>query len=253
VILPKQDTEEYLEAILDLKGDTGHVKTTELSKRLEVSPASVTEKLQRLSKAGLVVYKRYKGVMLTERGRAEALRLKRKHRLLEVFLQDVLHIKPSRVHEDACKMEHALSDEAERAMCRMLGAPDACPHGSAIPPCDGEAASCVECMDAEKARDKPGADKGRKKGDGVTSKGRMAESVPLTSLEPHREGRVAFIRGGRGVLMKLCKMGLTPGVVVYMVRSAPMHGPVQVRVRGCDLAIGHGIAGKIFVIPKKHG
>jgi DtxR family Mn-dependent transcriptional regulator len=239
--LPKEDTEEYLEAILDLGGEMGWVKTTDLSKRLKVCPASVTEKVQRLSKVRLVTYRPYGGVRLTDKGKRQALHLKRKHRLLEVFLSNVLHIKPSNVHEEACKMEHVLSDEAEQAMCRLLGGPDLCPHGSVIPPCETKTGSCAECLEEGK---EPKAEKAGARKDDPQS---TVEAVPLSSLAQDETGRVVLIRGGKNLVMRLCRMGLTHGTKVTMKQAAPLHGPVQITVKGCDLALGHGIARKIFV------
>jgi DtxR family Mn-dependent transcriptional regulator len=234
--MPQEDTEEYLEAILDLGGQHGQVKTTNLAKRLKLRPASVTEKVQRLAQAKLVLYKPYGGVKLTNKGRRQALRLKRKHRLLEVFLSKVLHVRPSNVHEEACKMEHVLSDEAEEAMCRMLGGPDSCPHGSIIPPCETEKGSCAQCLEGKSVR------KAR------TPVQSCVDAVPLSSLYPDEKGRIVLIRGNKSLVMRLCRMGLTSGTVVSVKRAAPMNGPIQINVKGCDLALGYEIARKIFVI-----
>ena len=234
--MPKEDTEEYLEAILDLGGQHGQVKTTDLSKKLKLSPASVTEKVQRLAQAKLVLYKPYGGVKLTHKGRQQALRLKRKHRLLEVFLSKVLHLRPSNIHEEACKMEHVLSDEAEMAMCRLLGGPVSCPHGSVIPPCETEKGSCAQCLEDKSVKNARSSIQSR------------VDAVPLSTLSHDEKGRIVLIRGGKSLVMRLCRMGLTSGTVVSVKRAAPMNGPVQINVKGCDLALGHEIARKIFVI-----
>ena len=76
--------------------------------------------IKKLQKRGYVEYLPYKGVTLTEEGYKIASNITRKHRLLERFLHDVLHIKKDRVHDQACEMEHSLSDDAERAMCQLL-------------------------------------------------------------------------------------------------------------------------------------
>ncbi|MEM4728243.1 MAG: metal-dependent transcriptional regulator [Thermoplasmata archaeon] len=227
--MPKEETEEYLEAILDIGGSDGTAKTSALSKRLRVTPASVTEALQRLSRDGMVRYTRYKGASLTPRGRRRAEKLKRKHRLLEVFLTRVLRMMPRRAHVEACRMEHSLSDETERALCRSLGGPESCPDGNPIPACDVGEPRCSECMQGG------GAAKER------------AKPTPLTSLKPGSSAKVAFINGGRGVVRRLAEMGLTPGSPVRLLREAPLKGPVEVEVRGCCLAIGRGIASRIFV------
>jgi DtxR family Mn-dependent transcriptional regulator len=229
--MPKEEIEEYLEALLDLAKDGRAVKTTALSGRLGVAPASVTEAVQRLSREGLVHYEPYRGATLTPNGRAAATRIKRKHRLLEVFLTRVLHLGPRVAHDEACKLEHSLSDGTETALCRVLKGPEACPHGNPIPPCDTDVGSCAQCLSQkEPARRRP-----------------EREPVPLTSLPARKISRVVFVRGGKGIVKRLCDLGLTPGTPVALVRSAPMKGPVEILVRGCHLAIGRGIAEKIFV------
>jgi len=229
--MPKEESEEYLEAMLDLsKGETP-VKTNALAERLKVAPASVTEALQRLGRDGFVEYEPYKGARLTARGKEAASRVKRKHRLLEVFLTRVLGMGRRTAHVEACRMEHSLSDEAEAALCRSLHGPQNCPDGDPIPPCDVDVESCAACIAAKRPAGK--------------RDGRAA--VPLTSIKPGNSARVVFVRGGRSVVKRLCDLGLTPGTPVSLLRSAPMNGPVEVRLRGCSLALGRGIAEKIFV------
>ena len=232
--MPKEESEEYLEAMLDLsKGETP-VKTNALAERLKVAPASVTEALQRLGRDGLVEYEPYKGARLTARGLKAASRVKRKHRLLEVFLTRVLRMGRKTAHVEACRMEHALSDEAEAALCRSLHGPQNCPDGDPIPPCDVDVASCAACIASKRPA-------GKRDG---------GSAVPLTTMPPGRSARVVFVRGGRSVVKRLCDLGLTPGTPVSLLRSAPMNGPVEVRLRGCSLALGRGIAEKIFVEPE---
>ena len=220
--------------MLDLSAGGKAVKTNELAERLKVAPASVTEALQRLGRDGLVSYEPYRGARLTGRGKEAASRVKRKHRLLEVFLTRVLGMGKKTAHVEACRMEHALSDEAEAALCRSLHGPQVCPDGDPIPPCEVDVASCAACVSARRPAGK--------------REGRAA--VPLTTMRPGKAGRVVFVRGGRSVVKRLCDLGLTPGTPVSLLRSAPMNGPVEVRLRGCNLALGRGIADKIFVEPE---
>jgi DtxR family Mn-dependent transcriptional regulator len=142
--MPIQDVEEYLEAILDIVKEKGVAKTNDLARRLGVSPSSVTEVIQRLSRNDLINYEPYKGATLTDKGLKIAIMIKRKHRILEVFLNDFLHINPKNVHEDACKMEHCVSDEITDDICRLLGGPEKCPCGEEIPKCFPEK-KCPEC------------------------------------------------------------------------------------------------------------
>ncbi len=90
--MPSEQVEEYLTTIYDIASKRGAARTTEIAKCLKLSPASVTEVIQRMAEKGLVVYTRYKGATLTKTGLIIATKIKRKHRLLEVFLTDTLHI-----------------------------------------------------------------------------------------------------------------------------------------------------------------
>ena len=234
----QHEAEEYLEAIFKLAGEDGIVKTTELASALGVSPASVTEELKRLAENGLVIYTPYKGAKLTKEGLERGRRMSRKHRLLERFLTEHLKFGKDRVHDQACEMEHGLTDEADEALCRMLGGPDTCPHGSSIPPCDADVPSCNECLEKS---DEEFAEIGSRKED----------LVPLTTLKPGKRAVIAFVRGGKGVIRRLCELGMTPGVEVEIEHSAPLNGPLEIIVRGCKLAIGWGIASKIYVTPHK--
>ncbi|MBN2599395.1 MAG: metal-dependent transcriptional regulator [Candidatus Thermoplasmatota archaeon] len=232
--MPKEHIEEYLEAIYDIAGQEGTAKTTEIAKRLNNAPASVTEVFQRMKQKGLVRYESHKGVSLTLKGYKAALKMKRKHRLLEVFLDKMLHIPQNNIHEQACKMEHVLTDETETALCKTLKGPTECPHGSPIPPCDLNVKNCSECL-----TDKT-----------TTYEKRDKDIIAITSLRPGEKAKIAFIRGGGGVTQRLCDLGLTNGTIISLVREAPLHGPIQIYVRGCRLVIGRGIAEKIFVQKK---
>ena len=234
--MPKEQVEEYVEAIYDLAGEDGSARTTEVARRLGNSPASVTEVFQRMAESGLVRYESHRGARLAPKGLKLALRVKRRHRLLEVFLSKVLGIKREKVHEQACRMEHSVSEEVADALCHVLGGPGECPHGSPIPPCGSGAESCVECSaEDEKA--------------GKRSRGTCRDLIPLLDLEVLRKGEIAFVRGGRGIVRRLEDLGLTPGTVVTVERPAPWKGPVEVMVRGCRIVIGRAIAQRIFVRP----
>jgi DtxR family transcriptional regulator, Mn-dependent transcriptional regulator len=229
--MPQEQIEEYLEAIYDIAGKDGKAKTTEIAERLKNAPASVTEVLQRMDRDGLVKYEPYQGASLTKKGEHIVTRIKRKHRLLEVFLEKVLHLPKEHIHDQACKMEHVINDETEQALCKTLGVPTECPHGSPIPPCNIDVKSCNECL----SEDNPIKEK------------RKQKLISITTLKPGQKGKVEFIRGGRNVVQRLCDLGLTNGTCISLVREAPLKGPVEICVRGCNVVIGRGIADKIFI------
>ena len=230
-----KSTEEYLEALYTLTKDGETASTTAISKRLSVAPASVTEMLGKLSDDGYVNYQPYQGVTLTPKGFKVAEKMARKHRLLERFLHDMLGIGKDRVHEEACAMEHALSDETARALCQTLKHPDTCPDdGNPIPPCDLRFSSCEECQ--------------KWRGESLEKVGRREASVvSLSTLKEREEGKIAFIRGDSKVLRRLLDMGLTPGTKIKIARIAPLQGPVEIAVRGSKLALGEEVACNVFV------
>ena len=229
--MPKEQIEEYLETIYDIAGLKGKAKTTEIAERLKNAPASVTEVLQRMNREGLVKYEPYQGASLTKKGENIVIRIKRKHRLLEVFLDKVLHLPREHIHNQACKMEHVINDETEQALCKTLGVPTKCPHGSPIPPCNINLKSCNECL----SQDNP------------INEQRKQKLISITTLKPGKKGKIAFIRGGRHVVQRLCDLGLTNGASVSLVREAPLKGPIEICVRGCKIVIGRGIAEKIYI------
>ncbi len=228
-------TEEYLEALYNLTQSGEAASTSAISKRLDIAPASVTETLKKLSDDGYVNYLRYQGVTLTPKGFEIAEKMTRKHRLLERFLHDMLKIRNEKVHAEACEMEHALTDETERALCQALKAPSKCPDdGNVIPPCNLGFSNCEECH-------KWGPDN-------IAGIGkRKAGVVSMSALKEKQEGTIAFIRGDNKVLRRLLDMGLTPGTRIKVSRIAPLKGPVEIDVRGSRLALGDEIVCNVFV------
>ncbi|MDH4043261.1 MAG: metal-dependent transcriptional regulator [Gemmatimonadota bacterium] len=136
-----QATEDYLKAIYGLAGDQERaVQTTDLAGALAISPASVSGMLRRLSKDGLLSHLPYRGVRLTATGRRLALRVVRRHRILECYLTNRLGYDWNAVHAEAERLEHAVSDELVERMALVLGDPPYDPHGAPIPTRDGEIA-----------------------------------------------------------------------------------------------------------------
>ena len=127
---------DYIKAIWDL-GGVSSASTKDVAARLLVSPASVSNMFVRLQEMGLAEYERYRGATLTERGRSEALRLVRRHRLIETFLLEHLGYDWQEVHEEAERLEHAVSDAFTDRLAELLGHPDHDPHGDPIPSAEG--------------------------------------------------------------------------------------------------------------------
>jgi DtxR family Mn-dependent transcriptional regulator len=234
--LSSESVEEYLEAIYSINEKGRQAKNQELAVKLKVSPPSVTQMIQRLAEEGLVDYEPYKGANLTGKGMALAQKVVRKHRLLERFLYDYLKLPFEKVHDEACRMEHSLSDETTMALCKALDNPETCPDDLAIPSCPHETDNCDKCVETRE---------------------RLNSEHPLTTqlsnLKPGEQGQVAFIRSGKQSRKRIQDMGLTPGAFIKMVNAAPFKGPVEVEVRGTSVALGRGLASQVYINVEDEG
>jgi len=133
---PSSSVGDYLKAIWEV-GGSGAASTKDIADRLSISAASVSNMFVRLREMGLADYERYRGASLTEAGREEALRLVRRHRLIETFLLEHLGYSWQEVHEEAERLEHAVSDAFTERLAAFLGHPSYDPHGDPIPAADG--------------------------------------------------------------------------------------------------------------------
>jgi DtxR family Mn-dependent transcriptional regulator len=150
--MPSLTVENYVKAIYQLAHDVegGAVATGQIAGALGVLPGTVTSMLKTLDDSNLATYTPYEGVRLTSSGRALALRVLRRHRLIEQFLSQTLKLSWDEVHEEAEHMEHAVSDSLVDRIDAYLGHPATDPHGDPIPQADGTVAevadrSLVEC------------------------------------------------------------------------------------------------------------
>lgn len=213
--------EEYLEALYTLTEGGKPAKTTDLARALSIAPASVTEMLQKLGREGYVRYRRYHGVSLTEKGQRFAASLKRRHRLCERFLTDILGVKTGDVHGYACRMEHILTPELSDTICRLLGHPTTCPDDMmAIPPCERGEVAC-------RAEEGPGP-------------------APLSDLKTGESGVVRIVVEMSGTRDTLARLGLQPGKPVRA--EGPAGGGFRVSVDGGPTVnVGRNLASRIFV------
>jgi DtxR family Mn-dependent transcriptional regulator len=141
--MPTATVEDYLKSILlaEERGGAERVTTGAVAAALAVTPGTVTTMLKTLADGGLVDYEAYGGVRLTAPGRQLAMHVLRRHRLIELFLVRVLGVDWSQVHEEAERLEHAVSDRLIERIDEMLGRPDVDPHGDPIPSAAGEVAA----------------------------------------------------------------------------------------------------------------
>ena len=131
--LLSRSVEDYLKAIYALSERMGTASTSAIAESLDIQPASVTGMVKKLAEGGLLEHLPYKGVRLTETGTIEALRVVRRHRILETYLCQRLGYSWDDVHGEAERLEHAASDQLIEQMSRALGSPSHDPHGAPIP------------------------------------------------------------------------------------------------------------------------
>src|ERR687889_2914079 len=210
---PSASVGDYLKAIWEVAG-SGAASTKDVAERLSIAPPSVTNMFARLQEMGLAEYERYRGASLTERGRGEALRLVRRHRLIETFLLEHLGYSWEEVHEEAERLEHAVSDEFTERLAELLGHPERDPHGAPIPKSDGALAP-------EDSRPLSGTEAG---GRFVVSRVENRDPAVLTYLRglglvPGRALRVREVRALDGVVTAEDEDGVSHALGAPLARS----------------------------------
>ena len=213
-----RSVEDYLKAVFSLAQGEAPASTSALAEHLAVQPASVTGMVKRLAEMGLLAHVPYRGVQLTDAGNREALRVIRRHRILETYLTDRLGYSWEEVHEEAERLEHTASDRLIEAMARALGNPDRDPHGAPIPTAEGEVEPHSRETLAEASLDTPC----------------VIQSVRDDAAEE---------------LRAMEAQGLMPGTEVRVVARVPGEA-VQVRLGGAggpSTSVPADLAARIFV------
>ena len=211
--------EDYLKAFLKLEDMNEKASTSTVARHLSVADASVTDMLRKLQKTGLLEYKPYYGATLTAEGRRLALRILRRHRLIELFLHKVMGYGWEQVHDEAEKLEHVVSDLFVERVDAYLGYPEKDPHGEVIPDAKGFRTRELDiCL----LRAEPGEYVIRK----------------VTNDQPE-------------FLAYLEKQALTPGVSFVLLEKAPFRGPLKLLLAGRKLPqyLGLEAAKDIHVLP----
>lgn len=211
-----RSTEDYLKTIYELELAGGAAQTSAIAEALEVAPPSVSGMVKRLSESGLLEHAPYRGVQLTLSGKRAALRIVRRHRILETYLTSKLGYDWDSVHGEAERLEHAVSDGLIERMAMALGNPLYDPHGAPIPSKDGD----VETPETIALAD--------------VSVGAVAEFRMVEDRDPE-------------LLRYLTSLGLKPGVLFEVVGRQPFRGPITIRVqapakREAEKVIGNELA-----------
>lgn len=229
--------EDYLETIYLLVQEHGFARVKEIAKARGVAAATVSVALRKLSGSGLVNYARREYIGLTEKGEAAARRILTRHRLLTRFFQEVLGMSPRAAGEQACSMEHALTDEA---MDRMVGffeflgtcpsvvkAFGQCPAGSRpgdARACGVSSPDCARCSLAPKEK-----------------------AASLASLKPGQRGVVTQITAKGALRQRLLDMGILPETTIDMEGAGPGGQPLRVLCQGARLALRRTEASTVLV------
>ena len=198
-----QEREDYLKTIYKLQQDSSPVRTTVLAKALEIEPASVTGVIKRLGELELVNYQPYKGVTLTPSGERVALEVIRHHRLIELYLIEMLGYSWDEVHDEAERLEHVVSDLFEERIAAALGYPEIDPHGSPIPSKEGRIAPQTG---------------------GRLSKRKVGDRGVITQVyddDPH-------------LLRYLGDLGIRPGVAIEILSIEPYGGGIEIRIKDSE-------------------
>lgn len=215
-----QSVEDYLKTIYKLESETTTdkgVSTSRLAEKMGVANASVTNMLKRLSEMKMVKYESYYGSRLTDTGQKIALEIIRHHRLLELYLKEILGYSWDEVHDEAEKLEHHISEQFEDKIAELLNHPTEDPHGDPIPTKDGKMPKI---------------------------KLKALHSVPFET--PFIVRRVK--NQSPELLRYLEKQGLIPGVKIEVLQKEPFDGPVKLKVENHTITIANNIAEDIFVV-----
>ena len=213
---PSVAMREYLAEIYRLQEDNPTVSTTSLAERLNVSAPAVPRMLKRLKSVGYVKHIPYQGVELTELGRKEALKELRRHRVLEVFLVNVMGFTWDEAHEHADDLGKGLNNELTERMAEMTNYPTRCPHGEPIP--DSEGALPI------------------------------INDICLINLGIGHKGAISRVRTHEPEkLQYYASLGLVPGAQFEIVGRAPFNGPMRLLVERDEVVLGIELIKSIWV------
>lgn len=215
-----QSIEDYLKAVYELTRGEGRASTNALADYLGIAPASVTGMLQKLAATAppLLEYQKHRGVVLTHQGEKVALETIRHHRLLELFLHQILGYDWDEVHEEADRLEHVISEQFEERIAEALGDPSLDPHGDPIPRLD---LSLPES---------PG--------------------MLLSSLRPGQRARVVRVRDTAPDLLRhLSDIGVVPQAEISVSAHSEFDGNLHLRVGSNkeDVVLGPRVTNQVYV------
>jgi len=208
--------ENYLKVIFEIGEKTDRVVTSAIADRMGIAAPSVTAMVKRLAELKLVAYEPYQGVRLTESGRKSALEVVRHHRLIEAYLAEALGVPWDRVHDEAEKLEHVISEDLEDRMDHALGRPTTDPHGAPIPARDGSFVPVSARALSE------------------VEVGQIVTVVQVEDRDP-------------ALLRYLGELDLYPGTEIEVLRIEPYDGPYTLKSGEKEILLGRAAANEIQV------
>lgn len=211
-----QAMEDYLKAIFELQKFDEQISTSALAEYLRVAPASVTNMLKKLADLNLIHYEPYRGATFTPAGRKLVLEVVRHHRLIELYLAEALGVPWDRVHEEAEKLEHVISEDLEERMAAALGDPKFDPHGAPIPTRAGD----FDQPTSNRLVD-------------MTTGDRLVV-IEVDDRDPE-------------LLRYLGQLGIYPGTKLVVLSFAPFKGPLTLSSGKDELSLGYQVAKSILV------
>ncbi len=212
--------EDYLKTIYDLSEEHGRATTNQIAELMGVTPASVTNMIQKLAVTDppLVEYRKHHGASLTPEGEKVALEIIRHHRLLEMFLQQTLGYSWDEVHDEADRLEHVISEAFEERIAESLGNPRHDPHGDPIPTRDLHLPE--------------------------------SEAQTLSEMRPGQRVRIERVRDTDPELLRyLSDRGVVPGAKVALLEYSPFDDNLRIQVEGKtdSIVLGPTITNQVFV------
>lgn len=215
--MPNISKEDYLSAIYKNQDENLEIKPNLIAEKLQISNAAVTDMLRRLSKEKYVNYEKYKRITLTEKGKAYAQNMVRRHRIWEVFLNQVVGMPWDKVHDEAHRLEHSSSDELINRMEEMLEFPEFDPHGDPIPSKEGKVP-------------------------------KLKKNIPLTMLKEGEEGKVIRVNDfDESFLFYIAEIGIKLNEIIKMKTFRNFDKSMLINIKGKDCNISRKLAENVFV------
>lgn len=216
---PSESAENFLKAVYSIQQTVGpnkRVSTNALAELLGIKAPSVTDMAQKLTELGYIHYKKYQGVRLTKEGEIQALKILRRHRLIELFLVESLGYALHEVHDEAERLEHAVSERFITAISQKLGDPEIDPHGDPIPREDGTVL--------------------------------RRNLLPLVQLPEHCPATIArFLTDSNEMLEHMLTRGIQLQKTIEVIHIDPFEGPLTVKVNNTTCILGYNVARCILV------